>query len=200
MIQHHGFAKSVQSEFRRVVRRASRKCILPCQAAYIDDVTAATILHASERFARAVKRSRQIRVDRLPPIFHREFRRAFHNSHARIVDQNIGTARFLVNPLKQCRNVCASSYIGSFAHHFTPALVGEAAYSIVYAGLLASADCHGSAGTGYRPRDRKANSTCCSSDNRSPADQKRFVHDPILTVRPRAGRYVYERTTRKRAC
>ena len=44
MIQHHGFRESVQSELRSVVRRATSKCVLSCQATYIDDVAAPTIL------------------------------------------------------------------------------------------------------------------------------------------------------------
>src|SRR5580658_103109 len=124
MVQHHGFRETVQSEFGSVVRGASRKCIFPCQATYVDDVAAATILHARQRFARAIKRSRQIRFDGLLPIVHCEFRCAPHDSQACIVDQDIGTSRFTFHPLKQCCNVCACSYIGNFSRHFTMALVG----------------------------------------------------------------------------
>ena len=119
MVQHHGLRETVQSELGSVVRRAARKCILPCQATYIDDVAAATILYPRQRFARAIKRSRQIRLDGLLPIFHCEFRCAFHDAQARIVHQNIETSRFTFHPLKQCCNVCACSYIGNFSHHFT---------------------------------------------------------------------------------
>src|SRR3984885_13336895 len=89
MVQHHCFAEAVQSELGSVVGGAARECIFPRQASNVDDVTAATFLHARERFARAIERPRQIRLDGLLPILHCEFRRAFHYAHARIVHEDL---------------------------------------------------------------------------------------------------------------
>src|ERR1700733_1082921 len=119
VIQHHGFRKSAQSKLGCIVSAAARECILACQAAYIDDVTAAAILEPPQRLARTIKRPRQICFDGPLPIFHCEFRRALHYTQASIVHQDVGTACFPVNPFKQPCNVCACSYIGNFSHHFT---------------------------------------------------------------------------------
>src|ERR1700733_7828136 len=96
MIQHHCLAQAVQSELGSVVSRSTRKCVLSCQATYIDDVAAATILQTPQRLARAIKRARQICFNALLPIFHCEFRCPLHYAHACIVHQNVGTARFSV--------------------------------------------------------------------------------------------------------
>src|ERR1700733_1195162 len=199
MIQHHCFGETIQSKLRRVVSGATSETILPCQTAYVDDVTAATILHASQRFTRAIKRSREIRLDGLPPFFHAEFHRTFHYAQARIVDQNIGTSGFLVHPIKQCFNLCASSYIGSFAHHFTFGALGEAAYSFVHPVLAASADCHRGAGVGQRARNRKANASCGSRHNRGLSVQKLFIHESILLGTRPVGRALQKARPRVRA-
>src|ERR1700733_9871593 len=180
MVQHHGLREAVQTELGSVVGRTACECILSRQATYVDDVTAATILHARQRFTRAKERSRQIRLNRFLPVFHCEFRRAFHDAHARIVHQDVGTARFTVDPLKQRCDVRACSYIGNFSHHFTFRLVSEASYSALHAFLAASAYRHGRARVRQCPRDRKANGTCCSGHKGGSIRQKVFVHISIL--------------------
>src|ERR1700722_10950738 len=195
MVQHHRFGEPAQPEFGSVVCRAARKRILARQAADVDDVGAATFLHSQQGFARAVKHSRQIGLNRLPPILRREFRRAFHYSHARIIHENIRTAHLTIDPLKQRCHVCACSYIGSFSCHFTLLLVGEPSYSFIHALLAATTYRHHGASIGQRTRGRKTNPTCCSRHYGSSSLQKSFVHGSILRS---SGRYVPERTTRKR--
>src|SRR5580658_700376 len=100
MIQQHCFRQSGQSEFRSIVSCAACKCIPSSQATHIDDVAAATILEARQRCARAIKRSGEVRLQRLLPLLHRQLRGAGEQPNPGIVYQNVGATRFAVNPSK----------------------------------------------------------------------------------------------------
>src|ERR1019366_7663181 len=101
VIEHHGFGETIESKFRSVISCASRKSVLPRQAAYVHYITAPTLLEPWQSCMGTVKNTREIGVEHSPPIFDGQCRSACEFADARIVNQDVEATEFAIHEFEK---------------------------------------------------------------------------------------------------
>src|ERR1035441_4692893 len=100
VVEHHGFAESVESEFGCVVARAAAERILPREAGNIDDEPAAALGEAFQRLPGTIERPVQIEVDIAMPLLRRHLGHLPEDPFAGVIDQNVQPTEFPVHRLE----------------------------------------------------------------------------------------------------
>src|SRR5262249_10440630 len=90
---HQRLAERVQPGLRRTVGRAVRERILSREAADVDDEAAAAPAHVRQRGMACVEHAGEIRVDHFGPLFGRHRGDVGEDADARVVDQNVESAK-----------------------------------------------------------------------------------------------------------
>jgi len=101
VVQHHGFAESVESEFGCVVARAAAERVLPREARNVHDEPAAALGEPFQRLPGTVERPVQIEIDIAVPLLRRHLGHLAEDPFPGVVDQNVQPAEFPVHSLEQ---------------------------------------------------------------------------------------------------
>ena len=97
VIQHEGFGKSIESEFRRVVRSAATEGVACGQAGNVDDESAAARQEPRQGLVRAIEGSVKIEIDISVPFLGRHLADFFKETLSGVVYKNVEAAKLAVH-------------------------------------------------------------------------------------------------------
>jgi len=176
MIEHHGLAEAIESEFRRVVSRAAHERVLPRQTGDVDDVTRASRAEALQGFPRAVENARKVGVDRPLPLLNAQIRCRTEFADPGVIHQHINPVEFLIDKLEQRSNLIWLRNVTNLSHHASSTwrMLLEIGNGPGDSAPIASADPHICARLQHSRRDGAADSLGAAGDDDYLPFQKTF--------------------------
>src|SRR5581483_2169608 len=117
VIEHHGFAETVQSIFRRIICGAACEGVAAGQTADVDNISATSGAKAWQSFMRTIEGAIQIHVYSAAPLFETEFRHTAKNSDAGVIDENVKPSEACVHALEKFPDLIRGGDIGDLSQN-----------------------------------------------------------------------------------
>src|SRR5258708_35666853 len=94
-VTHQCLTETIQTKLGSVISGSTFDCILPGQAANVDDVAATALTHQGHRLVTTIIDAIQICLDHREPFLGSEVCYIPHNSDTGVVDQNVNAKKSL---------------------------------------------------------------------------------------------------------
>jgi len=121
----------------------------------------------------AVKDAGEVRIDDAAPLVDGHRRDVAHDGQARVVDQNVESAKAIHSNADESLGLCGIAHVGANGHHAQRIAVAgrERCVRGVEPCLVGAADDDVSAGVGERARNRQTDASRATGDDRALAVQ-----------------------------